>query len=92
MRWDKVAALKVHGGLGFRVFKSFNFAILEKLWWKLDKFKASLVARVLEACSVGGFSWSSALAILEAVNFRRIDEGSETQFYLFLVMSFLFCY
>ena len=49
LSWDKVCTSKEEGGLGFRDFKAFNFALLAKQGWRLQTYTSSLVHRVLKA-------------------------------------------
>ncbi|KAK9997418.1 hypothetical protein SO802_022104 [Lithocarpus litseifolius] len=41
--------LKACGGMGFKILKCFNMALLAKQWWRLQLAQDSLVFRVLKA-------------------------------------------
>lgn len=50
LSWDKLSLPKAQGGMGFRILRVFNLAILAKQGWKLLKEPGSLLHRCLKAC------------------------------------------
>ena len=47
--WEKLSAPKSQGGMGFKLLKEFNLALLAKQGWKLQTNHNSLAYRVLKA-------------------------------------------
>ncbi|XP_042958141.1 uncharacterized protein LOC122293703 [Carya illinoinensis] len=48
VRWNQLSYSKEAGGLGFRDFRSFNFALLAKQGWRILQNPSSLAAMVLK--------------------------------------------
>ena len=47
--WEKMCQRKAEGGLGFKVLKAFNLALLAKQGWRIIQNPDSLLCRVLKA-------------------------------------------
>ena len=48
INWEKLCFPKSQGGLGFKLLKEFNLALLAQQWWKLRPEPNSLAYRVLK--------------------------------------------
>ncbi|KAL8107925.1 hypothetical protein AgCh_024360 [Apium graveolens] len=49
MGWDRLSCHKSSGGLGFKIFRDFNIALLGKQGWRFISRPESLVAKVFKA-------------------------------------------
>lgn len=48
-KWERMSKAKCRGGMGFKEFSCFNYALVAKQGWRILQFPDSLVAQVLQA-------------------------------------------
>ncbi|XP_057444610.1 uncharacterized protein LOC130736850 [Lotus japonicus] len=92
-KWETLCKSKTDGGLGFRDFKPFNLALVEKNWWRIYTKPESLLARIFKAvyfnnCDLRlakkgfrpSYAWSSIMKIswiFESGGMWRIGDGTK---------------
>lgn len=78
MSWERLSKHKSGGGMGFRVFRDFNLAMLGKQGWRLFTNEDSLVSRVFKAkyYSEGSFLTTALVNNLSYV-WRSIWEAKD---------------